>query len=53
MVQIQGEKKECEIFNISLSIRGFHELKPRIHTSSTGDRSVCFSVKENNKIAKD
>ena len=33
--------KECEVFNVSLSIRGFSELKPRIHTSYSGDSRVC------------
>ena len=53
MVQIQGEKKECEIFSISLSIRGFHEKNPCIHVSYTEDSHVFFSVKKNSKIAKD
>ena len=39
-------------FCISLSTRGFHELKPRIHASSNGDRSVCFSVKEKSEMAQ-
>ena len=33
----------CEIFFISLSIHGFHELKPCINVSSNGDICVCFS----------
>ena len=53
MVQIQGEKKECSIFNTSLSIRRFHELKPRIHVSSNGDISVCSSVKENSEMVQE
>ena len=40
-------------FRISLSIRGFRELKPCRHVSSTGDRSVCLSDKKNNDSAKD
>ena len=43
----------CEIFIISLSIHGFSELKPCIHASSFGDRSVCFSVKENSEMAQE
>ena len=31
---------------------GFHELKLRINASSFGDRSVCFSVKENSESAQ-
>ena len=53
MVQIQGEKKECEIFSFLLSICGFYEEKSRIHVSSNGDRSVCFSVKENSEMAQE
>ena len=40
MVQLQGEMKECEVFNVSLSIHGFCELKPRIHVSYNGDSRV-------------
>ena len=40
MVQTQGEMKECEVFNVSLSIRGFCELKPCIHASYSGDNRV-------------
>ena len=46
MVQIQGEKKECEIFSISLSICGFNEVKSRIHASSSGHRRVCIYDKK-------
>ena len=53
MVQTQGEMKECEVFNVSLSIRGFCELNLRIHASYNGDSRVCFSDKKNSKIAKD
>ena len=42
MIQIQGEMKECEIFYISLSIRGFCELNLRIHASYNGDIRVCI-----------
>jgi len=45
--------EECEIFYNSLSIRGFSELNPRIHTSSAGYNSICSSDKKNSKIAKD
>ena len=45
-------KWSCEIFSISLFIRGFHQLKPRIHASSVGDRSVCFSDKKNTDSAQ-
>ena len=38
-----------EIFNISLSIRGSHELNPCIHASSVGDIFVFFSDKKNNQ----
>ena len=43
----------CENLCISLFIRGFHELKPRIHASSNGDRRVWFSVKENSEMAQE
>ena len=48
-----GEDEVVEIFSVSLSIRGFREQKPHIHASSAGDRSICFSIKENSKTAKD
>ena len=41
-------KWSCEIFRISIFIRGLHEIKPRIHASSVGYKSVCFSEKKNN-----
>ena len=41
-----------KFFCISLSIRRFHELKPCIHASSVGDRSVCFSDKKNSESAQ-
>ena len=44
--------KECEAFNVSLTIHGFSELNPRIHASYSGDSRVCFSDKKNSKIAK-
>ena len=34
---------------ISFSVRRFHELKPRIHASYVGDRSVCFYDKKNSE----
>ena len=34
--------KECEIFNVSLSIHGFSELNPRIHVSYSRDSCVCI-----------
>ena len=33
-----------EIFSISLSLHGFHELKLRIHVSSNDESCVCFSL---------
>ena len=53
MVQIQGEKKEYEIFSISLSIRGFNEVKSRIHASSSGHRRVCIYDKEISMTAQE
>ena len=44
-----GGDEVVKFFCISLYIRGFHEAKPRIHTSSNRDRSVCFFVKENSE----
>ena len=38
--------KECELFNVSLSICGFCEQKPRIHASYSGDSRVCTSDKK-------
>ena len=38
--------KECEFFHVSLSIRGFCELKPRIHASSSRDSCVCIYDKK-------
>ena len=46
MVEIQGEKKECEIFIISLSICGFNEVNSRIHVSYSGDSRVCIYDKK-------
>ena len=43
----------CEIFNISLSIRGFHEIKPRMHASFVGDSSICFSDKKSSETAQE
>ena len=48
-----GGDEVVKFFCISLSIRRFHELKLRIHTSSNRDRSVCFSVKENSEMAQE
>ena len=48
-----GGDEVLKFFNISLSIRGFRKLKPRMHTSSNGDRSVFFSVKENSEMAQE
>ena len=53
MVQIQGEKKECEIFSISPSIRGFNEVKSRIHASYSGDSCVCIYDKKISMTAED
>jgi len=53
VVQIQGEKKECEIFSISLSIRGFNEVKSRIHASSSGHRRVCIYDKKISMTAQE
>ena len=46
-----GADERVKFFSISLYIRGFDELRSRIHASSNGDRSVCFSVKENSDMA--
>ena len=53
VVQIQGEKKQCEIFSISLSIHGFNELKSCIHASSSGHRSVCIYDKKISMTAQE
>ena len=53
MVQIQGEMKECEVFNVSLSIRGFNEVKSRIHVSSSRHSRVCSNDKRIYMIAED
>ena len=53
MVQIQGEKKECEIFSISLSIHGFNEVKSRIHTSYSGDSRIFIYDKKISMTAED
>ena len=37
----------------SLSIHGVYEAKSRIHESSNGDTSICFSVKENSEMAQE
>ena len=38
-----------KFFCISLSIRGFRELNPHIHTSFVGDIRVCSSDKKNSE----
>ena len=53
MVQIQGEMKECEIFIVSLSIRGLCELNPHIHASYSGDRRVCIYDKKISMTAQE
>ena len=53
MVQIQGEKKECEIFSISLSIREFNEAKSRIYASSSRHNRVCIHDKKICTTAED
>ena len=53
MVQIQGEMKECEVFNVSLSIRGFCELNLCIHVSYSGDSRVCTYDKKICMTAED
>ena len=45
--------KECEIFNVSLSIRGFSELNPHIHTSYSGDNRVCIYDKKISMTTED
>ena len=45
--------KECEVFNVSLSICGFSELKLRIHASYSGYNSICTNDKEICMTAKD
>ena len=47
-----GGDEVVEIFSVSLFIRGFSGLKPRIHVSSVGDNSVRFSDKKNSKTTK-
>ena len=53
MVQIQGEKEECEIFSISLSMRDFNEVKSCIHVSSSGHRRVCIYDKKISMTAQE
>ena len=48
-----GEMKECEVFNVSLSICGFCELKLHIHASSSGDSRVCIYDKKISMTAED
>ena len=45
--------EECEIFYNSLSIRGFSELKPRIHASSSRHSRVCIDDKRIGMTAED
>ena len=45
-IQTQGEMKECEAFNVSLYIRGFYELNPRIHVNYSGYNRVCIYDKK-------
>ena len=45
--------KKCEIFNVSLSIRGFSEPKPRIHASSSRHSRVCIDDKRIGMTAED
>ena len=45
--------KECEAFNVSLTIRGFSELNPRIHASYSGDSRVCTCDKKICMTAED
>ena len=45
--------KECEVFNVSLSIHGFGELKPCIHASYSGDSRVCTNDKKICMTAED
>ena len=47
-----GGDEGMKFFSISIFIHGFHELKPHIHASSVGDRSVCFSDKKNSELAQ-
>ena len=42
----------CETFSTSLSIRGFNELKSRMHASSSGDSSVLFSNRKRSETAQ-
>ena len=45
--------KECEVFNVSLSIRGFSELKPHIHANYSGDSRICTYDKKICMTAED
>ena len=45
--------EECEIFYNSLSIRGFSELKPHIHASSSRHSRVCIDDKRIGMTAED
>ena len=45
--------KESEIFNVTLSIRGFGELKSRIHASSSRHSHICIDDKRIYMLAED
>ena len=45
--------KEFEIFNVSPSIRGFSELKSRIHASSRRHSRICIYDKGIGMTAED
>ena len=45
--------KESEIFNVTLSIRGFGKLKSRIHASSSRHSHVCICDKIIGMIGED
>ena len=51
--RFRGRRRSVKFSVFSLSIRGFHEEKSRIHAISNGDRSVFFSVKENSEMAQE
>ena len=45
--------KESEIFNVTLSIHGFGELKSHIHASSSRHSRVCIKDKRIHMITED
>ena len=48
-----GGDEVVEIFSVSLSIRGFSELKPHIHASSSRHNRVCIYDNKIGMTAKD